>query len=112
MSSTVHPVDEDLPTGKLTALGFQQVLLRYAGAVAVPLIVGRAPKLSPEQVAAHRSRRPLALQTKHPPQQLRRCGGCFFVRVGNRLNSSARPSRPGLTGGRTAAHRRRHPNQR
>lgn len=49
--STVHPVDERLPTGKLAALGLQHVLVMYAGAVAVPLIVGRALKLSPEQVA-------------------------------------------------------------
>ncbi|HOZ63644.1 MAG TPA: nucleobase:cation symporter-2 family protein [Burkholderiaceae bacterium] len=47
----VHPVDERLPAGKLTALGLQHVLVMYAGAVAVPLIVGRALKLSPEQVA-------------------------------------------------------------
>jgi hypothetical protein len=33
------------------ALGLQHVLVMYAGAVAVPLIVGRALKLSPEQVA-------------------------------------------------------------
>ncbi len=51
MTSTVHPVDEVLPAGKLTALGLQHVLVMYAGAVAVPLIVGRALKLSPEQVA-------------------------------------------------------------
>ena len=51
MSSTVHPVDEHLPTGKLAALGLQHVLVMYAGAVAVPLIVGRALKLSPEDVA-------------------------------------------------------------
>src|SRR5574343_1184213 len=49
--NTPHPVDERLPTGKLTALGLQHVLVMYAGAVAVPLIVGRALKLSPEQVA-------------------------------------------------------------
>jgi NCS2 family nucleobase:cation symporter-2 len=51
MSEAVHPVDERLPTGKLAALGLQHVLVMYAGAVAVPLIVGRALKLSPEQVA-------------------------------------------------------------
>ena len=51
MSSTVHPVDEHLPTGKLAALGLQHVLVMYAGAVAVPLIIGRALKLSPEDVA-------------------------------------------------------------
>jgi uracil-xanthine permease len=47
----VHPVDEKLPTARMTALGLQHVLVMYAGAVAVPLIVGRALKLSPEQVA-------------------------------------------------------------
>jgi uric acid transporter len=51
MTETTHPVDEHLPTGKLAALGLQHVLVMYAGAVAVPLIVGRALKLSPEQVA-------------------------------------------------------------
>jgi len=49
--STVHSVDERLPTGRLAALGLQHVLVMYAGAIAVPLIVGRALKLSPEQVA-------------------------------------------------------------
>jgi uric acid transporter len=51
MTTQVHPVDERLPTGKLAALGLQHVLVMYAGAVAVPLIVGRALKLSPDQVA-------------------------------------------------------------
>ena len=52
MSQTaVHPVDERLPAGRLTALGLQHVLVMYAGAIAVPLIVGRALKLTPEQVA-------------------------------------------------------------
>ena len=50
-STGVHPVDERLPAGKLTALGLQHVLVMYAGAVAVPLIVGRALKLSPHEVA-------------------------------------------------------------
>jgi uracil-xanthine permease len=50
-TTTVHPVDEKLPIGRLTALGLQHVLVMYAGAVAVPLIVGRALKLTPEQVA-------------------------------------------------------------
>ena len=49
-STTVHPVDEILPVGRLTALGLQHVMVMYAGAVAVPLIVGRALKLTPEQV--------------------------------------------------------------
>ena len=51
MVSSVHPVDERLPSGKLFALGLQHVLVMYAGAVAVPLIIGRALKLSPEDVA-------------------------------------------------------------
>jgi uracil-xanthine permease len=51
MSSTLHPVDERLPNGRLAALGLQHVLVMYAGAVAVPLIVGRALKLSPQDVA-------------------------------------------------------------
>ena len=50
-TTAVHPVDERLPAGRLAALGLQHVLVMYAGAVAVPLIVGRALKLSPEQVA-------------------------------------------------------------
>ena len=50
-NASPHPVDERLPNGKLAALGLQHVLVMYAGAVAVPLIVGRALKLSPEQVA-------------------------------------------------------------
>ena len=49
--TTVHPVDERLPAGRLAALGFQHVLVMYAGAIAVPLIIGRALKLPPEQVA-------------------------------------------------------------
>lgn len=51
MSSPTHPVDEVLPASRLTALGIQHVLVMYAGAIAVPLIVGRALKLDPEQVA-------------------------------------------------------------
>ena len=46
-----HPVDEVLPSGKLFTLGLQHVLVMYAGAVAVPLIIGRALKLPPEDVA-------------------------------------------------------------
>jgi NCS2 family nucleobase:cation symporter-2 len=47
----VHPVDEMLPAPRLAALGLQHVLVMYAGAVAVPLIVGRALKLPPDQIA-------------------------------------------------------------
>ena len=50
-SPAIHPVDQSLPMGKLSALGLQHVLVMYAGAVAVPLIVGRALKLSPDEVA-------------------------------------------------------------
>ena len=50
-SGRPHPVDEVLPSGKLFTLGLQHVLVMYAGAVAVPLIVGRALKLPPDQVA-------------------------------------------------------------
>ncbi|GAA4430017.1 nucleobase:cation symporter-2 family protein [Acidovorax lacteus] len=51
MQNTVHPVDERLAWGRLSALGLQHVLVMYAGAVAVPLIVGRALNLTPDQVA-------------------------------------------------------------
>src|SRR6202021_1334653 len=51
MSTEVHPVDQTLPTPRLLALGLQDVLVMYAGAVAVPLIIGRALKLPPEEVA-------------------------------------------------------------
>lgn len=47
----IHPVDEILPAPKLFTLGFQHVLVMYAGAIAVPLIVGRALNLPPEEVA-------------------------------------------------------------
>jgi uric acid transporter len=47
----VHPVDQFLPAPKLVTLGLQHVLVMYAGAVTVPLILGRALKLSHEEVA-------------------------------------------------------------
>ncbi len=47
----VHPVDERLPIARLLPLAIQHVLVMYAGAVAVPLIIGRAVNLPPEQVA-------------------------------------------------------------
>ncbi len=49
--ASVHPIDEILPAARLLTLGLQHVLVMYAGAVAVPLIVGRALKLAPEDVA-------------------------------------------------------------
>src|SRR5271170_7238786 len=51
MAKDVNPVDEFLPVPKLLTLGLQHVLVMYAGAVAVPLILGRALKLPPEDVA-------------------------------------------------------------
>ncbi|WP_411033466.1 nucleobase:cation symporter-2 family protein [Shinella sp. BYT-45] len=50
-TSGIHPVDEKLPAGRLATLGIQHVLVMYGGAVAVPLIVGRALQLSPQDVA-------------------------------------------------------------
>jgi uric acid transporter len=51
MGSEIHPVDQTLPVPRLLALGLQHVLVMYAGAVAVPLIIGRALKLTPQEVA-------------------------------------------------------------
>lgn len=45
------PVEERIAAPRLLALGFQHVLVMYAGAIAVPLIVGRALQLSPQDVA-------------------------------------------------------------
>src|ERR1700754_4256972 len=50
-ATTVHPCDERLPAARLLTLGFQHVLVMYAGAIAVPLIVGSALKLPKEQIA-------------------------------------------------------------
>jgi len=51
MSEQTHPVDEMLPVPKLFTLGLQHVLVMYAGAIAVPLIIGRVLKLEPQDVA-------------------------------------------------------------
>ncbi|MEU9308469.1 nucleobase:cation symporter-2 family protein [Streptomyces sp. NPDC048256] len=51
MTAPVHPVDEVPPARQLAAFGLQHVLAMYAGAVAVPLIVGGAMKLSPADLA-------------------------------------------------------------
>lgn len=48
---TVDAVNERLPAGRLFTLGLQHVLVMYAGAIAVPLIVGRVLRLTPEEVA-------------------------------------------------------------
>lgn len=47
-----HPVNQILPTGQLLALGLQHVLVMYAGAIAVPLIMGKALHLSPDQISS------------------------------------------------------------
>lgn len=46
----VHPVDEVLPARQLFSFGLQHVLVMYAGAVAVPLILGSALGLTAAQV--------------------------------------------------------------
>jgi NCS2 family nucleobase:cation symporter-2 len=51
MSVTVHPVDEVLPPARLLALGLQHVLVMYANAVAVPLILGGALHLAKDEIA-------------------------------------------------------------
>jgi len=51
MSDAVDAVDELLPAPRLAALGLQHVLVMYAGAVAVPLILAGALGLPPEQRA-------------------------------------------------------------
>ena len=50
-NTATHPVDEILPPGRLSLLGIQHVLVMYAVAVAVPLIIGGALKLPKEQLA-------------------------------------------------------------
>src|ERR1700728_4479775 len=50
-TETVHPVDEILPLPRLFALGLQHVLVMYANAVAVPLIVGGALHMPKDQIA-------------------------------------------------------------
>ncbi len=45
-----HPVDELLPVRQLVTYGLQHVLVLYAGAVAVPLILGSALGLSSAEV--------------------------------------------------------------
>jgi uric acid transporter len=47
----VHPVDEVLPAHKLFVFGLQHLFIMYAGAVAVPLIVGPAIGLTSHDIA-------------------------------------------------------------
>ncbi|CAM5386151.1 nucleobase:cation symporter-2 family protein [Eoetvoesiella caeni] len=46
----VAPVDEVLPANKLFFFGLQHVLVMYAGAIAVPILIGGAAKLSMEEI--------------------------------------------------------------
>ncbi len=50
-STQLHPVDARPPMGQLFTLGLQHVLVMYAGAVAVPLIIGGALSLDKATVA-------------------------------------------------------------
>lgn len=47
---TIAPVDEILPVTQMILYGLQHVLVMYAGAVAVPLVVGNAVGLPPEHI--------------------------------------------------------------
>ncbi|WP_322998507.1 nucleobase:cation symporter-2 family protein [Castellaniella sp.] len=49
--SDVHPADEVLPVWELFIFGLQHVLIMYAGAIAVPLIIGGVLGLPKEQIA-------------------------------------------------------------
>lgn len=49
--TTREPVDEMLPPGRLFAFGLQHVLVMYSGAIAVPILIGGAAKLTTEQIA-------------------------------------------------------------
>jgi len=47
---SIAPVDEILPVTQMVLYGLQHVLVMYAGAVAVPLVVGNAVGLPPEHI--------------------------------------------------------------
>jgi xanthine permease len=49
---TADPVERVLPPAQMAAIGLQHVLVMYAGAIAVPLIVGGALGLPKDQLAA------------------------------------------------------------
>ena len=51
METTASPIDEVLPAQTLVVVGLQHVLVMYAGAIAVPLIVGGALHLPKDQLA-------------------------------------------------------------
>ena len=50
LPTPIHPVDEVLPAPRMVALGLQHVLVMYANAVAVPLILGGALHLPKDQL--------------------------------------------------------------
>jgi len=49
-ADSTSPADQLLPAGRLALLGFQHVLVMYAAAVAVPLIIGGALNLPKDQI--------------------------------------------------------------
>ncbi|WP_039057636.1 nucleobase:cation symporter-2 family protein [Enterobacter sp. Bisph1] len=49
-TAVTAPVDEVLPVTQMLLYGLQHVLVMYAGAVAVPLVVGNAVGLPPEHI--------------------------------------------------------------
>lgn len=51
MKNAQDPTDEILPASKLCTLGLQHVLVMYAGAITIPLIIGGAMKLPKDQLA-------------------------------------------------------------
>lgn len=55
LTAAAHPIEDPIeqmfPLPKLLALGLQHVLVMYAGAVAVPLIIGNAMHLDKHQIA-------------------------------------------------------------
>jgi xanthine permease len=50
-AASKSPADLLLPLGRLAVLGFQHVLVMYAAAIAVPLIIGGALNLPKDQIA-------------------------------------------------------------
>ena len=50
-TANVHPVDAVLPPWQMFTVALQHVLVMYAGAIAVPLIIGAALKLPKDQIA-------------------------------------------------------------
>lgn len=49
-AQAVEPVDEVLPANRLFFFGLQHVLVMYAGAIAVPILIGGAANLTMEQI--------------------------------------------------------------